>query len=32
MEMVNASGEPLLPDSNRNTAAAALNELALYLR
>jgi hypothetical protein len=30
MEMVNASGEPLLPDANRNAAAASLKELAHY--
>jgi hypothetical protein len=29
MEMVNASGEPLLPDAKRN-AAEALKELAHY--
>lgn len=32
MEMVNASGEPLLPAANRNAAAASLEELARYFR
>jgi hypothetical protein len=32
MGMVNGSGQPLLPDANRNAAAAALNELARYFR
>jgi hypothetical protein len=30
MEMVNASGKPLLPDANRNAAAASLKELTGY--
>ena len=30
MEMVNGPGQPLLPDANRNAAAAALNDLARY--
>jgi len=32
MEMVNSSREPLLPDSNRNRAAASLNNLDRYFR
>jgi hypothetical protein len=32
MGMVNASGEPLLPDGNRSAAAASLKELACHLR
>jgi hypothetical protein len=32
MEMVNASREPLLPDANRNTAAASLKSLSRYFR
>lgn len=30
MEMVNASGEPLLSDANRNRAAASLTSLGRY--
>ena len=30
MEMVNASREPLLPEENRNTAAASLRRLGRY--
>jgi hypothetical protein len=32
MEMVNASGEPLLPDATRNRAAASLTSLDRYFR
>jgi hypothetical protein len=32
MEMVDASREPLLPDINRNTAAASLKSLGRYFR
>ena len=32
MEMVNASGEPLLPDATRNRAAASLASLDRYFR
>ena len=32
MEMVDASREPLLPDANRNTTAAALKSLGRYFR
>jgi len=32
MEMVNASREPLLPDANRNRAAASLTSLGRYVR
>jgi hypothetical protein len=32
MEMVNALGEPLLPDANRNSASASLTRLGRYFR
>ena len=32
MEMVNASREPLLPEANRNRAAASLKSLGRYFR
>ncbi len=32
MEMLNASHEPLLPDTNRNGAAASLKSLGRYFR